>query len=500
MTMLPGLFTRKVVPTTKLNLSSELIAIKEYLGREKILSYLVGGYVRDTLLQRDIVDIDIAVSGDALILAQKFSEVLQGNFILLDAENHVARVVFRKNDKQFCLDISALRGSIEQDLSLRDFTIDAMAIDMNKLGEGISAEDIIDPFKGQSDIIDKFVRVVSNDALQNDPIRMLRAVRLAAEMGFVIEKNTEVLIMDQHQLLANVALERINEELCHLFSLPETSYWLRILDHLRLLEMMFPELDRTRGVEQPIEHYWDVYNHLIETVATVEYLFTPAESSQQDTNILSFVPLSEEIRQYFEQPVGAGLRREDIMKIAALLHDIAKPQTKIIADNGRTRFFGHDKDSAEMAAQILTRLRFSNRQVQIVRKMIELHMRVGQMTQPGELPTHRAIYRYFRDAGDVAIDTLFFSLADHLAARGPNLDLQHWKEHADMVRYTLSVCQEKEIVQPPKLVDGHDLMNIFGLQPGPKIKKILEAIREMQAAGEITTRDDALTVIKKWLL
>ena len=496
--MLTGLFTGKNGTTINIKLPLELRMIKNYLSEEEVSAYLVGGYIRDTLLQRDAFDIDIAVATDALSLAREITEILKGKYILLDQENNIARVVFYQQDKQYYLDISALRGDIERDLSLRDFTIDAIAIAINKLQETIPPEDIIDPFQGRDDIKNKIIRAVSKNSFQDDPIRMLRAVRLAAELGFSIEQNTESLITEQHHLLVNVAMERINEELCRLFSLPGTSCWLRTLDRMHLLGILIPELDQTKGIAQPREHYWDVYNHLIETVAAVELVFAPDITRYENNNPGNYLPLSEELQQYFAQHIGRGLCRKDLMKIAALLHDIAKPQDKIITESGRTRFFGHDKDSAGIAAQILTRLRFSNRQINTVQKIIELHMRVGQMAQPGEMPTHRAIYRFFRDAGDVAIDTLFFSLADHLAARGPNLDSQHWIEHTNMVRYILSVRQEKkEVIQPPKLLDGYDLMNIFGLQPGPEIKKALETIREMQAMGEITTREEALVAVRK---
>ena len=492
-----GLYSKESKTVINFRLPSLLVKVKNYLEEEKSLAYLVGGYVRDTILQRNTADVDIAVTGNALPLAQRMSVVLKGKYILLDQKNNVARIIFHEQDKPYCLDISTMRGSIEEDLSFRDFTIDAMAIQIDKLSKEITTKDIIDPYKGQNDLKNKTIRIVSKNSLYDDPIRMLRAIRLAAELGFIIDKDTEYLITEQCHLLTKVAMERVNEELCHLFSLPDTSFWLRKLEHLQLLDILIPELSKTKGVEQPVEHYWDVYGHLIETVAAAENLFSFDYDKRQYNNPISHIPLSDELRQYFEQQVGTSLQRKDLIKIAALLHDIAKPQTKIIAENGRTRFFGHDKDSAQIAAQILTRLRFSNRQIHTIQRIIELHMRVGQMAQPGGLPTHRAIYRYFRDAGDVAIDTLFFSLADHLAARGPNLDLQHWIEHTNIVKYTLSVHHDKnEVVRPSKLLDGCDLMNVFGLQPGPEIGRILETIREMQAMDEITTRDDALAAVK----
>jgi poly(A) polymerase len=170
--------------------------------------------------------------------------------------------------------------------------------------------------------------------------------------------------------------------------------------------------------------------------------------------------------------------------------------TKSIEENGKMRFLGHAQKGAQIAALIMGRLRFSSKEIRMVSKIIEYHLRPGQLANAEEPPTHRAIYRYFRDSGDVGIDTLFLSLADHLATRGPLIVLTEWHRHAQGVQYIISKWfEEQTIVRPPKLIDGHDLIDIFGLSPGPKIGQLLEAVREAQAAGEIRSRDEALTFV-----
>jgi len=164
------------------------------------------------------------------------------------------------------------------------------------------------------------------------------------------------------------------------------------------------------------------------------------------------------------------------------------------------RFLGHADKGAVIASGILERLRFSAKEIKLVEIVVRHHLRPMQMSHEG-LPSSRAIYRYFRDTGDAGIDTLFLSLADHLATRGPRLNLAHWQEHVQIVEYILAQrFQEKSVVVPPKLIDGHDLINIFGVSPGPGIGKLLEAVREAQASGEITTREEALAYIREHLL
>lgn len=476
---------------------SLLTRVSGFLSQENIDSYLVGGYVRDTLLGRPTRDVDIAVDALAPEAAKKVATALKAKYVLLDKVNEIARVVFIEGDptqgNRWHLDFSTIRGGIEANLSHRDFTINAMAVNLRELEEG--HPQLIDPFQGKSDLGRGLIRVVSETAFQEDPARLLRAVRLAAEYGFNIEERTEALIQAQSQLICQVAGERVREELCRLLSSPKTAYFLRYLDHLGLLTAIFPELAPTKGVEQPIEHFWDVFHHSIETVASVERLLRVKDEDE----VLSLLPRSPTFLQHFEEEVSGGVTRSTLLKLAALLHDIAKPQTRSLEPNGRARFLGHTKEGAIMAGNILQRLRFSTRETKMVQKMIESHLRLWQMGGEGK-PTSRAIYRFFRDTGDASIDIIFLTLADFLATRGPNLDLEEWRQHCQLMDYILSQQErEKEKVTPEKLIDGHDLIDVFGLEPGPKIGELLEAVREAQGIGEVTTREEALALARRQL-
>jgi len=480
--------------------ASLLTKVSDFLSQENIDSYLVGGYVRDTLLGRPTRDVDIAVDALAPEVAKRMATTLKSKYVLLDKANEIARVVLIEGDptqgNRWHLDFSTIRGGVEADLSHRDFTINAMALNLKELEKDYPQ--LIDPFQGKRDLDRGLIRVVSETAFQEDPARLLRAVRLAAEYSFNIEERTEALIQAQSQLICQVAGERVREELCRLLSTRNTAYFLDYLDHLGLLIAIFPELAPTKGVEQPIEHFWDVFHHSVETVASVERLIRTGDSEYED-DILSLAPRSPAILQHFEEEVSSGVTRSTLLKLAALLHDIAKPKTKSIEPNGRARFLGHTKEGAIMAGDILQRLRFSTRETKMVQKLIESHLRLWQMGGEGK-PTSRAIYRFFRDTGDVSIDIIFLTLADFLATRGPNLDLEEWRQHCHLMDYILSQQErEKEKVTPEKLIDGHDLINVFGLKPSPKIGDLLEAVREAQGVGEISTREEALVFVQRQL-
>ena len=479
-----------------------LTRVSNFLTEQGVRSYLVGGFVRDALLGRNTADIDVAVAADALEIAPRVATALGGRYVLLDEVNRVGRVVLVNEvapsaGGQWQLDFSTFQGSIEQDLARRDFTIDAMAVDLE---EAINQPcPLIDPFNGGDDLRQGVVRAVSEVAFKSDAVRLLRAVRLAAELDFSIDNETEALIRRYCHLIADVAGERVREELLRLLATSQSGEFLTYLDKLGLLIAMIPELKQAKGVEQPKEHFWDVFEHSLKTVSAADFLLGQGAWEYAGEEVLAVIPSSAVLSQHFELEVSSGSTRRSLLKLAALLHDVAKPQTKAM-DGGRMRFLGHAKEGAATAVNILERLRFSGREVKVVEAMVRHHLRPTQMGQ-NAFPTRRAIYRYFRDTGEAGIDILFLSLADHLATRGPNLNLAQWGEHAQIVEYVLAQrFQEESLVTPPKLVDGHDLINIFGMRPGPELGQLLEAVREAQAAGEITTRDEALAYVRGYLL
>ena len=493
----------QAVPELKLfvkpSASSLLTRVSHILTEQGVKAYLTGGFVRDILLGRDTADIDIAVAADALEVAPKVAKVLGGKYVLLDEVNRIGRVVLDSAAAlaggKWELDFSTFKGSIEQDLARRDFTIDAMAIDLEEFIHQPQSPVLIDPFKGGDDLNRGVLRAVTEAAFPSDPVRLLRATRLSAELGFRIDKETETLIRRYSHLLASVAAERVREELLRLLAIPRGGQILAYLDELGLLTAIIPELAQAKGVEQPRVHFWDVLDHSIQTVGAVDFLLRQGAWEYAGEEVLAAVPWSAELKQHFDREVSSGSTRGSLLKLAALLHDIAKPQTKAIDEGGRTRFLGHGKEGAVIAAGILERLRFSTKEVKLVEVLVRYHLRPTQMSQD-ELPSRRAIYRYFRDTGEAGIDILFLSLADHLATKGQHLDLTQWQEHARMAEYVLARhFEEESLMVSPKLIDGHDLIDSFGLSPGPKIGEVLEAVREAQVAGEVTAREEALAYV-----
>jgi poly(A) polymerase len=467
--------------------SAVIHRLADFLSQRSIRAYLVGGYVRDALLGKGTQDVDIAISGDAMAIAKEIALELDGKFVLLDNDNKVARVVL----PEFDLDFSTIENGIDDDLARRDFTINAMAVNLNWIAEKST---VIDPQNGYKDLLQKTIRATSDDIFRQDPARLLRAIRHAAELGFDIEERTKSFIKRDAHLTSGVAGERIRDEFCSSIATNQSYTVLRLMDELNLISPLLPELDACKGVDQPKEHNWDVFNHSIETVAALDKLFTNIGTG---LNGLAEIPWTDELTNHFHQEISSGHSRMTIVKIAALLHDIGKPVTKSIEEDGRMRFLGHSKDGAQMAKSLMTRLRFSGKEIKTAERIIVQHMRPTQLSNNWEMPTHRAIYRYYRDTEDDAFDILLLSLADHLAARGPLLDKEHWSYHIQLIKYVmLKHSQEQDVVKPPKLIDGNDLIEM-GIEPGPEMGMILEKVREAQAAGEIHSKDEAINLAKR---
>ncbi len=486
-----------IIPQPVFNLLKTISDCLATFGAE---GFIVGGFIRDIILGRNIADIDIAVSNNALELSPKLAKALGGKFIPMDKENKVARIIFINHQdsgiKQ--LDISTVRTSIEDDLAKRDFSVNSMAIALKNIGDSVKQEQIIDPFNGIADIQNKIICKVSDTIFESDALRLLRAVRLSSELAFTIDKPTEDLIKKQSNLINNVSLERVREELLRLLAAPKTGDLILYLEDMGLITAIIPELIPSKGLEQPNEHYWDVFIHSVKTIDAVDYVLKQGEWEYNGEAAKS-IPWSAELAEYFNEKISGGSTRLLLLKLAALLHDIAKPKTKFIDENGKIRFYGHPREGAPITVDIMERLRFSNKEIRLVERVVFHHLRPTQMTQMG-VTTNHAIYRYFRDVDEVAIDTLFFTLADHLAARGPDLDLKNWRQHTATVKYILEKHQEQEtVITSPKIIDGDDLINEFELEPGKKIGELLEAVKEAQITGEVVTKEDALIYTRQLL-
>ena len=470
-----------------------LTKLKEYFAGREIPTYLVGGYLRDSLLSLPPQpDIDLAVSGDSQSVGRDLATAMGATFVPLGPDHGVARVVVDgPATGKWKIDLVSLTGDIEQDLARRDFTIDALALPLSEWASPVPGERVIDPFNGRQDLVNKCIRALNPRIFQDDPGRLLRSVRLATRLRFRLDPETARQALADASHISRVALDRVRDEFLAILALDGAKGSLEALDRLDLLCRIVPELAAAKGVDQPKVHYWDVWGHLMHAVESAERV----TRGHQHSPVYTLVYWTAETEDYFNQEVSDGHSRRTLLKLAALFHDICKPKTKQVDEAGRTRFPGHSEAGAAVATQRLSHLRISSQGVAIVAKMVEQHLRPTHMMQGVEVPTNRAIFRFFRDLEGVAIDTLYLCLADFLAAKGPELNADDWANRARMITHVLQVGSQPVISgRSPQLVDGHELMAHFNLDSGPEIGLMLDRIAEARAVGDIATREEAITL------
>lgn len=474
--------------------SGILNATRQALRECHSSGWVVGGAIRDALLGRTCADIDLAVDidrEDLPKLARVIANATGSTAVTLDAKRGVYRIVSKS---AVPLDVTATPSGIGPDLLQRDFTINALGLPL-QLWPNVERSQVLDPTGGLEDLAAKRVRAISEETLAVDPLRLLRAVRLCAELGFEMDSETGVWIKRNATLVKLAAGERIREELVRLIRQPGSERHLHLLDQLGLLTQIIPELEEARGVDQPDGHHWDVLQHSIETVGTAQGIL---RQESLPNEVLACIPWDEDLASHFNEPTSHGRTRGDILALGALLHDIAKPVCKTVGEDGRIRFLSHAKFGMAPSKRVLERLRFSARETRMVTTMVREHLRPALITRTPEGPSSRALFRYFRDTSEVTVDTLVLSLADYLAAKGPRLDQEDWHAYAERIHGILDTYRsESSEVQVPNLVNGHDLMGTLGLKPGPVVGQLMNSLREAQAAGKIKTRSEALALASK---
>ena len=470
--------------------------------------YLVGGAVRDALLGRESHDLDFAVPAGGIKLARLIANKLKGAFYPLDDERDTGRVVLMREDQaRIILDFATYRGAdIEADLRDRDFTINAIAYNLN-------TEAIFDPSNGGNDLRTKLIRACTPESLTNDPVRVLRAVRLAAGLRFQIDAETRQNMKQAAGQLRSISPERLRDELFRILEGPQPGTAIRALEILGALATILPELPALKGVGQPAPHVYDVWNHTLATMNRLEDIlaalapgYDPESTGDLFTGllVLRLGRYREQFAAHFANSLNSDRSVRALLFFAALYHDVAKPPCKSTDETGRIRFWGHDEQGAEMAAARADALHLSNDEIHRLRLIIRNHMRIhfhsNHLEVEHKTPSRRAIYRFFRDAGEAGVDLALLALADTRATRGHTLTQETWAAELDICRIFLENYWEKpaETIFPPRLLDGNEVMAELDLKPGPRVGEILEAIREAQATGKVNSREDALAFAREW--
>ncbi|HEX4668352.1 MAG TPA: HDIG domain-containing protein [Solirubrobacterales bacterium] len=444
-------------------------------GEEGI--WIVGGAVRDAALEREVADLDLAVAGDPGRAARALAGELGEHAFELSAEFGTWRIVSRASGWQ--VDATALRGEdIDTDLAERDFTIGAVAVPLAGGGP-------IDPFGGLADLERGVLRAVAEGSFSADPLRLLRAARLAAELGLEIDPGTLALARAVASRAGDPAGERQLTELRQLLGGPDPLRGLALLDELELTGVVLPELENLRGVEQGPNHHLDVHDH---TLAVLEHAL------EVERNLDHFAgDRAAEVAELLAEPLADEMSRGTALRFGALFHDIGKPATRAERD-GFVGFRGHDEVGAEIVGGICGRLRASRRLTQHLRALTLHHLRLGFLIPEAPLPARR-VHEYLRATEPVAVDVTLLTVADRLSARGagPLASPEMVEAHLALARQMVAAALDWRRDGPPApLLRGDELAGELGIEQGPELGGLLAELEAAQYAGEVRGRAEAV--------
>ncbi len=469
-------------------LPEEALLVRAWRGDAPL--HLVGGAVRDWLLQRPLHDLDFALPAGAIPFARQVARRLDATFFVLDEARDVARVLLPPQPGRTVqvLDFAAYRGpDLEADLRLRDFTVNAMALDPQQ------PQNLVDPTGGLRDLKDKVLRLAYPRALHDDPLRVLRAVRLAVSLDFHLHPDTRQALPQAAPLLPRVAAERRCEELFHILEHPRADAALRVLAQVGALAALWPEVDALRDLPPDPDgtRAWDQALRAVHMLHRLAQALAPTYNPEDAANFaLGLVSWRlGRYRQALAEHWAARLhpqRSKFALAVwAAGYHNAGRAQPGPGADLAAR--------SARLAEQRAQALRLSRAEIRHLGRAVRHHAAVLAWAAHGHIPTAREAHRFYRAAGEAGVDAVLVALAVALARASLSPRHGAWQQHVEVARALWEAWWEKhdQIVAPRPLLRGDEVTALVGRPPGPWVGQVLRELLEAQAAGEVTTRAQA---------
>jgi len=444
--------------------------------------WIAGGAVRNAALGGEVTDLDLAVAGDPARVAKAVARESGAHAFELSAEFATWRVVGA--DRSWQVDVAALRGeTIEADLAERDFTVGAVAV-------ALAGGDPVDPHGGLADLDRRLLRAVGERSFAADPLRLLRAVRLAAELELEVDPGTVSLARAEAKRAAEPAGERQLLELRQLIGAPNPLRGVALLEELGLTPVVLPELEALRGVEQGPNHHLDVYGH---TIAVLE------RTLEVEADLERFAgERAAEVRELLAAPLADEFSHGTALRCGALLHDIGKPVTR--GERGSyVTFIGHDSAGAEIVGELCGRLRASRGLTHHLQALTLHHLRLGFLVHEAPL-ARRRVHEYLRATEPVGVDVTLLTVADRLSARGsgPLATEEAIEAHLELARQMLAAALDwRRDGPPPPLLRGDELAAELGIAEGPELGGLLAELEAAQYAGEVKTPGEAVAQARR---
>jgi poly(A) polymerase len=466
------------------SIASKLLAAQATVAAREALAsredaWIVGGAVRDAFAGDEVTDLDLAVAGDEADAARRIAAAAGGFAFELSAEFATWRAVAPGRD--WHVDVSQLRGAAIE----RDFTVNAIAVPLAAPGA-----EPLDPFGGVADIDARRLRVVSERSFVDDPLRILRAARLGAQLGLEIEPKTVQLARAAAGRAGEPAGERQLAELRLLVAGPDPLGGLRLLDELDATAGVLPEVAALHGVEQNPNHHLDVHGHTIEVLRRLLEVEEDLERYAGDS--------AHALRELLAEPLADELSRGDALRLGAILHDVGKPATRREHEGGFVSFVGHDREGAALVATACARLKASRTLTRYLEQLTVHHLHLGFMASERPLPRRR-LYDYLRLTAPVAADVTLLTVADRLSARGagPTASTEMIEAHLELAREVMPEAITWHRDGPPRApLPGDELAAAVGIEPGPELGRLIGEIEAGVFTGEVHSREDAIELAR----
>ena len=462
--------------------ASSVRACREAIGAGEE-AWIVGGAVRDAALGREVKDVDLAIAGDERRAARMIGRVAGGPVFALSEEFASWRAL--APDGAWHVDVSRLRGDgIEADLGLRDFTVNAIAVTLAD-----PAAPPVDPRDGLSHLEARVLRAVSERSFSDDPLRILRAARIAAELALEVDQSTVALARAEAGRAAEPAGERQFAEFRLLLTGADPLRGLALLHELAATPTLLPELESLRGVEQNPYHHLDVHGHTMEVLARL---------IEVEGDLEAFVgPVATAVRELLAEPLADELSRGGALRFGALFHDLGKPETRAVGEGGRVLFIGHDQAGARLVRELCSRLRTSRRLADYLANLTLNHLRLGFLVHERPL-SRRRVYDYLRATEPDSVDVTLLTVADRLATQGERTRPEAVDAHLELAREMIAEGLAWRRSGPPRSpVRGDELASELRIEPGPELGRLLGEIEAAVFGGEVSTPEEAVDLARR---
>jgi hypothetical protein len=460
--------------------------------------WLVGGAVRDHFLQRQSFDLDFVVAGDALRLARRIADALGGKYYDLDTERGAGRVLAPgSNGEEWVFDFTQMRGSsLQDDLWYRDFTINALAFDPHNL------DILIDPTGGLRDLNDSILRACKSEAIQNDPVRALRAVRIASELEFRIEANTIQQVKTVCPLLVHVSVERLRDELFRMLDHKQPARSLRLLDHLGLFETLFSELYDHHDGELQVGDKREFARQGFTVISTLSELFqilAPRHDPDDAANLtLGLIAIRlgrfrESLSDYLDEELSSGRTQRAWVLLGSLFSPNVHRDPSGDHDGSSA---GADRGRKKFAASAWSvRYHMSRKEKDWVERFLVGD--IPKLSEDADGNNDLQIHRFYQRTGGAGVGIVLSNLASFLAGTDGAPAEDEWECRVNVARQLLEVYfnRRDEIIDVDPLLSGEEIISEFKLKSGPVIGELLHRLIELQIAEKLTTRDQALNAV-----